>query len=84
MPRATNLFAINNIPLLRLAVTVHDVASLEVRVLVPGFVIGLWIGEISINYCRSSDTQFTSHIICCDVFAFIVYQSEGSSTHTYP
>lgn len=68
------LFAIHNVPLLCLAITVQDISGMQVPVLIPG--LGICFGVVMV--CpydrRAAHTCFTSDIECGDIFAILVDQ----------
>ncbi len=71
------LLAVDDVPLLGLSITVHDIASLEVPFTIPRLRVGLWIGKVLVDDRRSTNAEFASDVKCRDVLTIVIDQPEN-------
>ena len=66
------LLPVHDIPFSRLAVTVHDITSFEVSILVPRFGICFRVIEIPPDDRWATYADLASYIVCSNVFTIVV------------
>lgn len=66
------LLPIHDVPFLGLAVTVHNIACMEIPLLIPGLLIRFLVIEITTYDCGTTDAQLAPHVVVSNIPPFVV------------